>query len=49
MALVSAVRETSMVFAVLFGVFFLKERLNLAQLASTSITLIGTVMIKMSK
>ena len=28
MALVSAVRETSMVFAVLFGVFFLKERLQ---------------------
>ncbi len=49
MALVSAVRETSMVFAVLFGVFFLKERLNLARLVSTSITLIGTAMIKMSK
>ena len=49
MALVSAVRETSMVFAVLFGVFFLKERLNLARLASTAITLCGTVMIKMSK
>ena len=49
MALVSAVRETSMVFAVLFGVFFLRERLNLARLASTGMTLIGTVMIKMSK
>lgn len=49
MALVSAVRETSMVFAVLFGVFFLKERLNLARLASMAITLFGTVMIKMSK
>lgn len=49
MAMVSAVRETSMVFAVLFGVFFLKERLNLARLASTTITLFGTVMIKMSK
>ena len=49
LALVSAVRETGMVFAVLFGVFFLKERLNLARLASTCITLIGTVMIKMSK
>lgn len=49
MAMVSAVRETSMVFAVLFGVFFLKERLNLARLASISTTLIGTVMLKLSK
>ena len=49
MALVSAVRETSMVFAVLFGVFVLKERLDLARLASTGMTLIGTVMLKMSK
>jgi len=49
MALVSAVRETSMVFAVLFGVVFLKERLNLARLASTTITLVGAVMLKTSK
>jgi len=49
MALVSAVRETSMVFAVLFGVLFLRERLNLARLASTTITLVGAVMLKMSK
>jgi drug/metabolite transporter (DMT)-like permease len=49
MAMVSAVRETSMVFAVLLGVFFLKERLDLARLASTGVTLIGTVMLKMSK
>lgn len=48
-ALVSAVRETSMVFAVLFGVFFLKERLDLARLASTVITLFGAVMLKLSK
>ncbi len=49
LALVSAVRETSMVFAVLFGVFFLKERLNLVRLASTAITLIGVVMLKANK
>lgn len=49
MALVAAVRETSMVFAVVFGVFFLKERLNLARLASMGMTLIGTVMIRMSR
>ncbi len=49
LALVSAVRESSMVFAVLFGVFFLKERLDLARLASIGITLIGTAMLKISR
>ncbi|MBO6637414.1 MAG: EamA family transporter [Roseitalea sp.] len=49
MALVSAVRETSMVFAVLIGVLLLKERLDLARLASIGMTLIGTVMLKMSR
>jgi drug/metabolite transporter (DMT)-like permease len=49
MAMVSAVRETSIVFAVLFGVFFLKERLNLARLASIAITLFGAVLLKASK
>ena len=49
LALVSAVRETSMVFAVLFGVFILKERLDLRRLASIATTLIGTVMLKMSR
>jgi multidrug transporter EmrE-like cation transporter len=38
-----------MVFAVLFGVFFLKERLDLARLASIGITLIGSAMLKISK
>lgn len=49
LALVSAVRETSMVFAVMFGVFFLKERLDLARLASIAITLIGTALLKISR
>ena len=49
LALVSALRETSIVFAVLFGVVFLKERLDLIRLAATTITLVGTVMIKTSK
>ncbi|RWX74850.1 hypothetical protein EPK99_23435 [Neorhizobium lilium] len=49
LALVSAVRETSMVFAVLFGVFFLRDRLDLAKLVSIGVTLIGTAMLKMSK
>jgi drug/metabolite transporter (DMT)-like permease len=49
LALVSAVRETSMVFAVMFGVLFLKERLDLARLASIAITLIGTALLKISR
>jgi len=49
LALVSAVRETSMIFAVIFGVCFLKEQLNLARLASTAITLLGAVILKMNK
>lgn len=49
LALVSAVRETSMVFAVMIGVLFLKERLDLARLASITITLIGTALLKLSK
>ena len=49
LALVSAVRETSMIFAVLLGVFVLKERLNLARLASITITLLGAVILKTSR
>jgi len=49
MAMVSAVRETSMIFAVLIGVFFLKERLNLVRLVSVAITLFGVVLLKASK
>ncbi len=49
LALVSALRETSIVFAVLFGVVFLKERLDLIRLAATTTTLVGAVMLKTSK
>lgn len=48
-ALVSALRETSIVFAVLFGTFLLKERLDLVRLVATTTTLVGTVMLKTSK
>lgn len=48
-ALVSALRETSVVFAVLFGVVLLKERLDLVRLAAIAMTLIGTVMLRTSK
>ncbi len=48
-ALVSALRETGIVFAVIIGVVFLKERLNLARLASIAMTLIGTAILKVSR
>jgi multidrug transporter EmrE-like cation transporter len=38
-----------MVFAVLIGVVVLRERLDLARLVSMATTLIGTVMLKMSR
>ncbi len=49
MALVSAVRETGMVFAVLFGVFVLKERLDLARVVSTCVTLGGAILLRVSR
>ena len=48
-ALVSALRETGIVFAVIIGVVFLKERLNLARLASIATTLIGTTILKFGR
>jgi drug/metabolite transporter (DMT)-like permease len=47
-AMVSALRETSTVFAVIIGVVFLHERLSLTRLASTLTTLAGTTMLKLS-
>lgn len=47
--LVSALRETSIIFAVAIGVIFLKERLNLARLVSIIATLIGTMILKFSR
>lgn len=48
-ALVSALRETGVVFAVIIGVVVLKERLNLARLISIATTLIGTAILKFSR
>lgn len=48
-ALVSALRETSVIFAVLFGIVFLKERLDLVRLVAIGTTLVGTVMLRVSK
>ena len=48
-ALVAALRETSIIFAILFGVVFLKEKLSLARLAATFFTLSGAVLVKVSR
>lgn len=48
-ALVSALRETGIVFAVIIGVVVLKERLNLARLASIAATLLGSTLLKVSR
>ncbi len=48
-ALVTALRETSIIFALLIGVVFLKEKLNLAKIASTAITLLGVALLRLAK
>jgi drug/metabolite transporter (DMT)-like permease len=48
-ALVTALRETSIVFALLIGVGFLKERLDLAKVLSTMITLFGAAILRIAK
>ncbi len=47
--LVSALRETSIVFAVIIGLVFFNERLNLARLMSVVATLLGAVILKVSR
>jgi len=48
-ALVTALRETSIVFALLIGVGFLGERLDLPKVVSTMLTLGGAVLLRLSK
>ncbi|WP_227369904.1 DMT family transporter [Halomonas sp. M20] len=48
-ALVTALRETSIVFALLIGVFFLKERLDLGKVFSTMTTLTGVILLRYFK
>lgn len=47
-ALVTALRETSIVFALLIGVFFLKERLDLMKVLSTATVLIGVALLRLA-
>jgi drug/metabolite transporter (DMT)-like permease len=48
-ALVTALRETSVVFALMFGVFFLKERLDLAKVLATAAMLAGAVLLRFAR
>ncbi len=48
-ALVTALRETSIVFALLIGVFFLKERLSLLKVLATMTTLLGATLLRYAK
>lgn len=48
-ALVTALRETSIVFALIFGVWFLKEKLDLAKVLSTFTTILGAALLRLSK
>ncbi len=48
-ALVTALRETSIIFALLIGVIFLKERLNLVKVISTAMALSGAILLRLSR
>ena len=48
-ALVTALRETSIVFALLIGVGVLGERLSLAKVVSTFVTIAGAVLLRFSR
>lgn len=48
-ALVTAVRETSIIFALLLGVFVLRERLDRMKLLATTLTLIGLAMLRLAR
>ena len=48
-ALVTALRETSIIAALLIGVFFLKERLDLAKVVATIVTLSGAILLRLAR
>ncbi|PTX55535.1 EamA-like transporter family protein [Litoreibacter ponti] len=48
-ALVTALRETSIIFALLIGVLLMGERLSLGKILSTAITLAGVVLLRAGK
>jgi drug/metabolite transporter (DMT)-like permease len=48
-ALVTALRETSIVFALLIGVLVLKEKLDLLKVAATMLTLLGAAFLRLAR
>lgn len=48
-ALVTALRETSIVFALIIGTLFLKERMNSAKAFSIFVTLLGAIMLRIAR
>jgi len=48
-ALVTALRETSIIFALLIGVLLIGERLSLGKVASTMITLLGVILLRATR
>ena len=48
-AMVTALRETSIVFALMIGVGLFRERLNLAKLAATTATILGAALLKSAR
>ncbi len=48
-AMVTALRETSIVFALLIGVVFLKEPMNLLKVVSTMTTLFGALLLRLAR
>jgi len=48
-ALVTALRETSIIFALFIGVFFMKERLDLMKVLATFTTIIGALFLRFAR
>ena len=48
-ALVAALRETSVIFALLIGVVVLKERLNLLKVFATAVTTSGVLLTRLTR
>ena len=48
-ALVTALRETSIVFALFFGVFFMSERLDLLKVWATFVTITGAILLRFAR
>ncbi len=48
-ALVAALRETSIILALLIGVFVMKERLDIGKLVSTIVTMAGAIILRVAK